>query len=224
VRPPWRAITGVIVYTSIVLVVALWLRSYFRLDVLSYVPSSGESRAIVSYRGAVHVISAGTNARPRGVRYDSYHVPAGATFSALHRSGSLRWRFVGFARIRTTPTVTVMLNGRAVTVTLPSGGLDETLPYGPSDVMPLVPWLDGSPYDALIVPWWFIALAAGGYPLYRAWRWTRAMYRRRHGHCAACGYDLRGSSGSVCPECGAPAVAPAPARAANGFVLSPERG
>jgi len=35
--------------------------------------------------------------------------------------------------------------------------------------------------------------------------------RRRKGCCTACGYDLRGSAGRACPECGA-ALAPGPAK------------
>lgn len=34
-------------------------------------------------------------------------------------------------------------------------------------------------------------------------RWLPTLWRRpRPGFCAACGYDLRGLSGSICPECG----------------------
>ena len=32
---------------------------------------------------------------------------------------------------------------------------------------------------------------------------ARRMIRRKRGHCIKCGYDLRGTSGGVCPECGA---------------------
>ena len=31
---------------------------------------------------------------------------------------------------------------------------------------------------------------------------ARRMIRRKRGHCIKCGYDLRGTSGAVCPECG----------------------
>src|SRR5262249_28618706 len=44
-----------------------------------------------------------------------------------------------------------------------------------------------------------------------AWLYWRAgvlipsLWRRRRGLCGGCGYDLRGMSGTVCPECGAAA-------------------
>jgi hypothetical protein len=58
---------------------------------------------------------------------------------------------------------------------------------------------------ALVVPLWFLMLVFSIVPAL----WTRsALHRRRRatrakrGLCVACGYDLRGSGGDVCPECG----------------------
>lgn len=39
-------------------------------------------------------------------------------------------------------------------------------------------------------------------PAIKVSRWIRRDYRREHGLCLRCGYDLRGSTGR-CPECGA---------------------
>src|SRR5690606_3119238 len=41
---------------------------------------------------------------------------------------------------------------------------------------------------------WYLLLR--GIPALRRWR------RRRRGRCEACGYDLAGVPGGVCPECG----------------------
>ncbi len=53
--------------------------------------------------------------------------------------------------------------------------------------------------SVLYVPLWpwavLFALAAGGL-------WRAAGRRIAPGHCAACGYDLRGLRGEKCPECG----------------------
>ncbi|MCX5659971.1 MAG: hypothetical protein NTW19_09655 [Planctomycetota bacterium] len=55
----------------------------------------------------------------------------------------------------------------------------------------------------VIVPCWFLLLAALPLPIL----WLRAWLRRRSigpGCCPSCGYDLRGSpAGGDCPECGA---------------------
>jgi predicted amidophosphoribosyltransferase len=58
-----------------------------------------------------------------------------------------------------------------------------------------------SPYDALIIPYWPLALLAAAYPLIAASKLIRSHLRRRAGCCIACGYDLRASP-DRCPECG----------------------
>jgi hypothetical protein len=52
------------------------------------------------------------------------------------------------------------------------------------------------------VRWWLLLLANAA-PILLAYLLARPMLRRRHvpGHCRACGYDLRASTGR-CPECG----------------------
>lgn len=47
------------------------------------------------------------------------------------------------------------------------------------------------------------ALTASGYVDFRRRKERVAAARRRQGRCSACGYDLRGTSGAKCPECGA---------------------
>ena len=52
--------------------------------------------------------------------------------------------------------------------------------------------------DALVVPYWFLALLFAILPVvwFRRWR-----HRIPPGHCHKCGYDLRASE-ERCPECG----------------------
>lgn len=52
----------------------------------------------------------------------------------------------------------------------------------------------------IFVPIWSLVLLSG---VPTVWLWYRDR-RRRHGLCANCGYDLRGSVSGVCPECGTP--------------------
>lgn len=56
----------------------------------------------------------------------------------------------------------------------------------------------------ITVPIWIPLVAAAGVTA-RAWRRHRRA-RRGPGACLACGYDLAGLTGGVCPECGANGV------------------
>ncbi len=187
-------------------VAGLWMGSYWRADVFSMVRDDGSIRAIALYQGAIHLIATGTSARDRPMRWDSYRIPPDADYAALHRAGNVQWETLAFARIKTTPFVrlTVTAQGKTTTTTLtvPAGG--TMLPYGRGTAGVLVPWLESASYDALIVPYWAIAVLAMIYPLLRGRRVVSAIGRRRRGQCLACGYDLRASP-ERCPECGTPA-------------------
>ena len=186
----------------IVAVAALWARSYWRADVVSIVRDDGSTRAIALYQGAIHLIATGTNARDRPMRFDTYRIPPAADYAALHRAGSVQWETLGFTRIKTTPMIRVTLTGqtRPVTIAVPTGG--TMLPYGRGTAGVLVPWLESMSYDALIVPFWSLALLALVYPALPGRRVVRGMLRARRRQCVACGYDLRASP-DRCPECGA---------------------
>jgi hypothetical protein len=183
-------------------VLAMWVRSFWRLDVFSTVRQDGSTRALLSYQGAWHWVSVGTNGRARPVQFDSYHIPADATYAAVHRAGSVQWATLGFVHVKTTPTIRVPVPGqnRLVTVAVPPGG--AVLPFGVSTVGVLTPWLGAAPYEAVIVPYWSIALLPAVYPLLRGRNVVRGILRRRRGRCVTCGYDLRASP-DRCPECGA---------------------
>lgn len=66
----------------------------------------------------------------------------------------------------------------------------------------------------IIVPGWLAVVALGAYPgVATAIQRVRAARRVRLGRCVHCGYDLRGSAGEVCPECGRPLAPHRPSRA-----------
>src|SRR5205807_10176516 len=52
---------------------------------------------------------------------------------------------------------------------------------------------------ALVMPYWFLTLAATAWPL--MWLVRRRPWVRPEGLCRQCGYDLRAST-ERCPECG----------------------
>jgi hypothetical protein len=56
-------------------------------------------------------------------------------------------------------------------------------------------------YRIVVLPLWFVAALLLAPPVYRAVGLRRARRRRRTGHCASCGYDLRATP-DRCPECG----------------------
>ncbi|HZN65272.1 MAG TPA: hypothetical protein VFB66_08200 [Tepidisphaeraceae bacterium] len=59
-------------------------------------------------------------------------------------------------------------------------------------------------YRYFEVPYWFLAAVMAGPAAWAAWTaWHYLRSRRRPGHCAGCGYDLRASA-DRCPECGRP--------------------
>lgn len=62
------------------------------------------------------------------------------------------------------------------------------------------------------LPIWGIALLAAAPGAYL---WLRDRHRLP-GHCAKCGYDLRGANHAVCPECGAAAPGEASLRRGSG--------
>lgn len=67
------------------------------------------------------------------------------------------------------------------------------------DCLPVFPLWSGLLLDTIFyaAAWWVVIFAPMS--LYRA---GRRQVRVSRGMCGSCGYDLRGSTGGVCPECG----------------------
>ena len=70
--------------------------------------------------------------------------------------------------------------------------------------LPVLPLFPGFALDTALyaAAWWALLFTPS--PLYRA---GRRRFRVSRGMCGACGYDLNGSPGGPCPECGAGAKA-----------------
>jgi hypothetical protein len=183
---------------SITAVAWVWVRSYRTLDELSRVSGGGVTESILSFRGALHLARSGNRAADRGWSWDAYSIPPGSDWDVLYFSGTLEFRRLGFGLLRGKP-------------------FNAARPFGNTKARPLVTWLNVPPYNAIVVPYWFITLLVATpwwWPV--AWRMLRpllARFRRSPGTCCRCGYDLRATP-ERCPECGAvpvrKPVAPAP--------------
>jgi hypothetical protein len=193
---------------------AMWVRSGRTLDEFSGVSGDNVLRAAVSYQGAVHWVRAQNNGTPRRLAWDTYEVPAEATWGDLYTLDDLDWRHAGFAKLsapRPAPPAPALIRRRGGPATRPTGsapaiGGGAALP--PPTPAPLArqrpkvaPWLFTPPYTAYAVPYW-PALAVTSVPALRAVvRIVRRWRRARRGSCPGCGYDLR-AAGDRCPECG----------------------
>jgi hypothetical protein len=101
------------------------------------------------------------------------------------------------------PTV-MTLQGAAVPLNTTSWTSQERwfppmLGGGSAAYLPLSPLWPGFVADTALyaAAWWLLIFAP--LPLYRA---GRRRFRVSRGMCGSCGYDLKGSPGGACPECG----------------------
>ena len=178
--------------TSVVLLVAIvaaWVRSYFRLDIISLVRD--EPMTAVWTRKIYAVRSSGGSIMLEYTRSDQPSTPFivqamrkdaqrrdGWNWDVASDSNGYLWRFAGPPR-----DIWHRLGFEAEEFRERKNG-DATI-YHPS----------------VTLPYWFAALLAGAAPL--QWHVASIRHRRRSrvGHCPRCGYDLRATP-SQCPECG----------------------
>jgi hypothetical protein len=67
----------------------------------------------------------------------------------------------------------------------------------------------------IVIPYWSLLLLTGAAPAWWLYQRRRRKYRREHGLCVACAYDVR-ESRETCPECGAAVPRRVAATAAEG--------
>jgi len=165
----------------VLVVGVLDIRSYWHADIVAAFGGCGQVQTIASHRGSIIVVLS--------------NLPVGDEWAWRWESESIspqdanRWRSVLL-----DPT-TARWGGTRVGFGLIQGQ-DNAL-----DVA-------GATYWAATVPQWFLLILFGAFPMLAARRARRRQYRRRHGLCLYCGYDLR-STPERCPECGMPADQPA---------------
>ena len=165
----------------------VWVRSYRTLDELSGVSGGGVIESVLSFRGGLHLGRSGNRAADRGWSWDAYTIPPGTDWDSLYFSGTLEFRGLGFGWLRGKP-------------------FNAARPFGNTPAEPLVTWLNVPPYNAVVVPYWFvIVLLATPWWWPVAWRRVLspllARFRRSPWACRRCGYDLRATP-ERCPECG----------------------
>jgi hypothetical protein len=156
----------------------LWVRSDRQADLVAVFTRAGCIQGVASHRGGVLLLASDLRfSDARRLTADYDHTPA-AVFDEVRG----------------------LLRGSAS----PHGGLGFEFAGGAIDVDPYGP---ASAYHYAVVPYWFLALLTQVAPVRRWLRCRRAARRARRGQCVGCGYDLRGTVGGPCPECGAAAEA-----------------
>ena len=174
-----RRLLNLLTALSLVLCVAtvvLWVRSYWVSDAVLWSSGSGE-RGAQTIRGTLAFVETDVPHRRTRVRWDRFYGDLPSPWEDASPP-SLPNR-LGFGyRFRLLPTANIRLPN-------------------PDPDVPALPPVIGS--RIVLVPLWFPAILFALLPAARLYRRVRPHHTS--GHCLACGYDLRATSGR-CPECG----------------------
>jgi hypothetical protein len=166
--------------------VALWVRSYWRAEELSYGKFDDQTYQALEFRcvmGEFQVASV-TYAIPQDVK-------------AIGKSWSVHSR-----PARAEHKLRSDQNEDGMTVSS-SGWF-----FGFGYLSQTAPFLAGYSLRAVAIPAWSLALFFTVAPALRLRAIRHGSRRRRVGECMGCGYDLRATP-DRCPECGAAPAAPA---------------
>ena len=158
-------------------IVAVWIRSFFVRDIVSYVSKNGNARLIQSIRGRVHII---------------IDLDGKSSGSFSHQEDRLAPDAIWNGGMSGYPMKVEWHMGH---VWQRYSRLHITL--APSPGMPR--WTTN--HRLIVIPYWSPALLCAILPTIWIWRFINYGHRRTIGHCPRCNYDLRATP-ERCPECG----------------------
>ena len=180
-----------------VMTVAMWTRSRYVRDLVTWMDATGRARSVDSCAGTAQFVESAPAAvgsyspqqRSRLVIHQP--VPPGATWNAFWgtQPNDVVWEMAGFALITRSY---LMYPPGGFTGGFTGFGGQMPGPIGTTAVL------------GLVIPYWSLALIAAALPVHgvvRWWKRRRTSRRMKAGCCVVCGYDLRATP-DRCPECG----------------------
>jgi hypothetical protein len=189
-----RLLSGVpgICLVLLALVVFVWVRSYRRIDDLSFRGDAGARWQVSGTRWEV----ASMAGKLRVLRFEQWPDPSPAAFVSVAREPrtevdwSLEWAIKQAPRSPVTAA-----DGGPTPMDLHYAGFEYR-----RGQFPVRSWFK-THYTAWVLPWWPLTAMLSIPVVVRGLKVARYRGRIRRGLCLRCGYDLRHSPGG-CPECG----------------------
>lgn len=195
-------------------VAVLWVRSYWRSDVISYNTTNRTARQRKEYR-----IDFGHGAL--FVQRTSVLFSTPESVDVYLRDIPMEGLKEGVSHFARPPDAFMVFDGRFPThwgfgvrsrqYAPDDESVTDYRHYG--DVVVYGSRSVGTVYSndrALTCPLWFVMALSTVIPALGAVATLRRRYRRKNKLCARCGYPLRGNVSGVCPECGSGCMLPRP--------------